>query len=102
MEPERFNTLVTVVVGITCVPVSAGVETDNAGAGVNAGGGMAVGALVAGAFVAATLISPGPGRLVVVSVCAGRRFADKKKHQRTIMADRHNLPPHIDVKKAIS
>jgi hypothetical protein len=75
------------------------------GVGAGAGGGVvagtAGGGLAAGAFVAATLISPGPGRPVFVSVCAGRRFAAEKKSAGRMRIRRH-LPPCKDVKKTIS
>jgi hypothetical protein len=72
-----------------------------AGVGGDIAAGMAGGELVAGAFVAVRLISPGPGMPVFVSVCARRRFADGKKSPRRIRI-RHNLPSHKDVKKVIS
>jgi hypothetical protein len=86
--------------------VGDGIEDGGAGAGAGVAGRTAAGGLVAGAFVAAMLlsrvISPGPGRLVFVSVCARRRFADEIKSPRTIRVDRHELPPYKNVKKVIS
>jgi hypothetical protein len=63
--------------GGVVVSVSEGVETGGGGGGI--GAERTAGALVAGTFVAMRLSSPGPGRLVVVSVCARRKFADKKR-----------------------
>ena len=63
----------------------AGVETT----GVSAGEGVSTersGALVAGVFVAAEfwrLNSPGPGRDVFVSGCAGSRHDEARKRART-------------------
>jgi hypothetical protein len=82
--------------------VGNGVEDGGAGTGGVVSGRTAGGELVAGAFVAAMLISPGPGMVVLVSVCARRRFADKKRNPRTIGIDRHELPPYKDVKIVIS
>ena len=78
-----------------------GIEVGGTGASAGAGG-ITGGELVAGAFVAAALISPGPGMPELVSVCARRRAEDEKKSQRTIMANRDGLPPHKEVKKLIS
>jgi hypothetical protein len=85
------------------VSVREGVEADGvgAGAGVDVPVGTAGGKLVGGAFVAAALISPGPGMPVFVSVWAGRRFAAEKKSPRRITI-RYDLPPYKDVKKVIS
>jgi hypothetical protein len=104
MDLGTFNT--GGAIEVACASVREGVETGGAEVGSGAGSGIAAGraggALVAGAFVATRLSSPGPGMLVFVSVCARRKAGDEKKNQRTIMVDRLDLPPHKAVKKVIS
>jgi hypothetical protein len=98
MDPGMFDT------GAGATSAREGVEIGGGGGGVGAGiaSERAAGALVAGTFVATRLSSPGPGRLVFVSVCARRKFADNQKNPRTTMIDLNGLPPYKTVKKLIS